>query len=61
MIFVGKQGANYAVKNSLPLPCLGMKAGVAIAMNTAVRSEMTAATPAAGRRMLADAYLQSGK
>ncbi|MBK8567060.1 MAG: hypothetical protein IPN76_27955 [Saprospiraceae bacterium] len=39
----------------------GLKAGVATAMNAAMRSEMTAATPAAGRRMLAEAYLRSGK
>ncbi|MEZ4932804.1 MAG: hypothetical protein R2788_11875 [Saprospiraceae bacterium] len=41
--------------------CLGRKAGVATAMNAAMRSEMTAATPAAGRRMLAEVYQRNGK
>ncbi len=48
-------------ENSQSLLCSGMNAEVAAAMNTAVRCEMTVATPAAGRRMLAEVYQRNGK
>ena len=55
--FRGLAGANRR-ENSLSLLCLGEKSrGIATTMNAAMRSEMTAATPAAvTRHMLAEVY-----
>jgi hypothetical protein len=58
-ILLWVDGANYAVKNSQSLPCLGRKAGVVTVINAARRSDMTAATPAAGCRMLATAWRET--